>query len=259
MNLRDHGWFGYAPDDGVTKFVIVYTSRTGSNFLSSTLDSHPQILCHHELFNAGGIHGSLGCEQQGIDLELGTVEDRDRNPWRFLNTVFQRTLGHSTVGFKLAAHENKPVLVSVLLNRRIRKIVLRRDNLLDTFVSNLIAEHTGQWIQKTHAAAAAGGRPKVHVEPAAFRRYVRKMTFLYGGVRRMLAMTGQIWVDFEYNEIRDEGRMRELLAFLGVEATTDLTSSTRRQNPSPQRDKIRNYDELAAELAGSSHARFLTA
>jgi hypothetical protein len=96
------------------------------------------------------------------------------------------------------------------------------------------------------------------VDPAAFKRYVRKMTFLYGAVRRLLTLTGQDWLDFEFNEIRDPARMNALLRFLGVETEVGLTESTRRQNPSPQREKISNYDALAAALAGSSCARYLS-
>ena len=37
-----------------TRFVILAAPRSGSNLLCTLLDSHPEILCHHEVFNPVG-------------------------------------------------------------------------------------------------------------------------------------------------------------------------------------------------------------
>ena len=37
-----------------TRFVILAAPRSGSNLLCTLLNSHPEILCHHEVFNPVG-------------------------------------------------------------------------------------------------------------------------------------------------------------------------------------------------------------
>ena len=43
----------------MTRFVILAVPRTGSNLLCTLLNSHPEILCHHEVFNPQGIFTAL--------------------------------------------------------------------------------------------------------------------------------------------------------------------------------------------------------
>jgi LPS sulfotransferase NodH len=64
------------------RFVILAAPRTGSNWLCSLLNSHPDVLCHHELFNPSGVFYALGHRDGALDL--GTPEERDRRPLAFL-------------------------------------------------------------------------------------------------------------------------------------------------------------------------------
>src|SRR4051794_40219654 len=67
------------PGDAVpTRFVILAAPRTGSNMLVTLLGSHPDVLCHHELFNDTGIYYAVPLRGGGFDL--GTMEDRLHDP-----------------------------------------------------------------------------------------------------------------------------------------------------------------------------------
>ena len=82
---------GRFAESEATPFVIVFVARTGSNYLAAMLDSHPEIICHHEIFNPGGVHRSLSYKNS--DLSFGTVEERDRDPWSFLHRIYGFTDG----------------------------------------------------------------------------------------------------------------------------------------------------------------------
>ena len=56
------------PLAGAVRFVVVAVRRAGSNMLCTLLDSHPAILCHHELFNPRGIFYALGLRGAGFAL-----------------------------------------------------------------------------------------------------------------------------------------------------------------------------------------------
>jgi hypothetical protein len=60
------------------RFVIVAARRTGSNLLCTLVGSHADVLCHHELFNPGGIYYALPLRNGGFSL--GTIEERDADP-----------------------------------------------------------------------------------------------------------------------------------------------------------------------------------
>src|SRR5437763_1727781 len=111
--------------------------------LCTLLDSHPAILCHHELFNPAGIFYALGLRDGS--LALGTMAERDRDPMAFLNRLWGAHQGNACAGFKMTHRQNDMVFRSLLVDATIKKIILRRKNRVRTFVSRLIAERTGVW------------------------------------------------------------------------------------------------------------------
>ena len=59
-----------APDDQAPcRFVVLAVPRVGSNYLCSLLNSHPEILCHHELFHPKGIYLAYGYKDGRLDLD----------------------------------------------------------------------------------------------------------------------------------------------------------------------------------------------
>jgi LPS sulfotransferase NodH len=232
----------------VTRFIILATPRTGSNWLCTLLDSHPQILCHHEIFNPEGIH--VAYSVRGRKHDLGTVAERDRNPLAALERVWRWDLGHATVGFKINRGQSDTVLRRVLEDRSVRKIVIRRSNRVRTFVSELIAERTGEW--ESYPGLAIGlNKVKVRVDPGALAEHSRLNQRYYADAARMLRATGQTALEVLYEELGDQRTQRAVLRFLGVSSDVALRGATRRQNPAPLAALIEDFDALKTELRGS--------
>ena len=255
----------YGSQSGVQPFVILFLPRTGSNLLASVLDSHPDILCHHEIFNQRLPQCSQTVRSGEIALSLGTAIERDRDPWRFLDMVFSQTgvtpdgqvNRVKMVGAKISPYDNLWVVLSILLNRRVKKIVIKRSNFLAAYVSGQLAMKTGQWAVFKDKQVAAKPSQQVEVNVDRFYAYARKRRFFHSTVRSVLRLTGQLYAEVDYVTLKDPGVRSRLLAFLGVHETVQLSERTQKQERGSLADRITNFDELQRHLAGTRYSGLL--
>jgi LPS sulfotransferase NodH len=231
------------------KFVVLSIPRTGGNYLCSLLNSHPQVLCHHEVFNASGIFCSLDLRSRA-SYYFGTLAERDRDPLGFLERLWRKSFGRPLVGFKLNRGQNRAAFEAVLADPEVQKIVLSRRNRIRTFVSEMTAQLTGEW-ESYPGIRPPGARPKVPVPPAGLWRFVEHNRTYYDDAAQRLERSGQTALDLCYEELFQPGTVRRILEFLDADPTAELQGATRRQSPACLRDLIANFDELAAALQGT--------
>jgi hypothetical protein len=230
------------------RFVILAVPRTGSNLLCTLLNSHPEILCHHELFNPRGIFTAL-THREGCPF--GSIEERDRDPLRFLQRVWQAAAEYRCVGFKWTLGQNETVLRSVLHDPGVRKIVLRRRNRIKTYVSELIARHTQQW-EVYSAEELHVPRPQVFVEPSELWAYINRSEQFYQQIAATLDQSRQPCLGLEYESLGIEAEQHRMLAFLGVrDVAQRLVAQSVKQNPTDLCELIANFDDLAARIQDS--------
>lgn len=235
----------------VRKFVILAAPRTGSNLLCTLLNSHPSIVCHHELFNPRGIFVAL--DHRNGSLALGTVVQRDRSPLRFLDRVWELSLGARHIGFKLTRGQADPVMRHVLRDSSVSKIVLRRANRLKTFVSELIAEHTDQW-EAYNGGPEMSPSPMVKVELPALDAHARLNEAFYEGLRHELALGHQPYLDLLYENLHSRREHTRALSFLGVTPPHPrLSAASVKQSGRDLRAMIANFDELDVALRGTRY------
>jgi hypothetical protein len=240
-----------------TRFVILAAPRTGSNMLCTLLGSHPEILCHHEVFNPAGIFYALPYRDGGLDL--GTIEERDREPLKFLDRLWRSPLGFRYVGFKMTRGQDETVLQAVLDDPGIRKVILKRRSRLKTYVSEMISIQTGQW-EVYRAGDLIANRPKVRVDVSALRAHIALNDAFYTRIEKKLADSGQTFASVVYESLSRQEERRRLLAFLAVSPrTTEMRIASVKQNPTDVRESIANCAELDAALAGSDLAQELLA
>jgi LPS sulfotransferase NodH len=223
------------------RFVILAVPRTGSNLLCTLLNSHPQIVCHHELFNPQGIFAAH--DYRGEALAAESLNERDRDPLAFLERVWQTAPDSRCVGFKWTLGQSEEVLESVVHDRAVRKLVLRRGNRIKTFVSQKIAETTCQW-EVYEAQELAMPRPRVHVDPDQLLEHIATNQKFYGDLSDDLLKTGQPHLTIDYETLFD-GRVRNrMLEFLNVETEFSLHATSVKQNATDLRESISNFGEL---------------
>jgi LPS sulfotransferase NodH len=236
-------------DGGLTRFVILAVPRAGTNMLCTLLGSHPRVLCHHELFNDTGIRYALELRDSAFDL--GTMEERERDPRGFLERAWAADLGHSHVGFKMTHRQGSAaeVFAAVMHDRGVRKIVLRRENRVRTFVSRLIAERTGQW-EVYRGQPRVRERPSVIVDVGALEESIATDDAYYAELEAALAASGQPFLRVAYERLEARAEQARMLEFLGLPpARLEVTSL--QQNPEDLRELVANFDELEARLGST--------
>jgi hypothetical protein len=120
---------------GSPRVVVVAHPRSGSNSLVGILDCHPELTLLNEPFNEN--FSSWLPTNPDYRARITDVTSLDR--------VVDGILADYS-GFKVHSYQLETDLLAHLLCRRDLCVVfLRRRNLLEAVVSNLIAEQTGLW------------------------------------------------------------------------------------------------------------------
>ncbi len=233
----------------VTRFAVYAAPRTGSNWLCSLLDSHPEILCHHEIFNPDKILYSIPLRSQ--DFSLGTLAERDHAPALFLDKVWNTPMGHQFIGIKLNRGQNHRIFNQVLRDSPVKKIILRRRNRILAYVSEQIATQTGRW---EHYAWSEDARitQKVTVNVDDLMCYAKDNGDYYKKIIEILAGTGQEYLETYYEELDRQVERQRILAYIGVDQITQpLETLTKKQGGMPLQERIMNLAELQDELHGT--------
>lgn len=191
LPLRLGGSGGEPP---VVPFVVLSWQRSGSNLLCGMLHNHPGVTMHNEILNDAAIHTYTG--------DLNSTWDtgrREADPVAFLADALsagekqRRRLWHQqqqqeqqggpvvsapvaafptslAAGFKLFPEHwrpsTTPALQRLMADKRVRKVVLRRRDLLAVFVSKLRADKSGRYL------GAPLDDVSVRVDPAALQSFV---------------------------------------------------------------------------------------
>jgi LPS sulfotransferase NodH len=234
-----------------TRYVILAAPRTGSNLLCTLLNSHPEVLCHHELFNPNGIFYAL--EYRDGSLDLGSMEARDREPLAFLQRVWKVPQGANCVGFKMTRGQDAAVVQSLIEDAGVLKIILRRRNRLKTFISEKLAMQADRW-EVYEDDERAIDMPKLHVDVEAFRAHRELNERYYQDIIGALRAGRQPCIMTAYEDILNEPEQARLLEFLGVGAPdTKLIQASVKQSDRDLRTHIENYQELELALDGSEY------
>lgn len=226
------------------RFVIFAAPRTGSNLLCSLLNAHPEVLCHHGLFNPGGVHWAR--DRHGS----GGMAARDSNPVAFLDSVWASGGDARAIGFKMNRDENDDVADALLHDPAIRKILLKRRNRVRTYVSEEIARLTGVWESYDEPAEAA--IPALRVEADDLLRHSALNAAYYAALESSLRKTGQDWLETDYEALADRDEMARILAFLGIEAQAALPAASYKRGPADLGAVVANFEELAGALRGTA-------
>jgi len=231
------------------RFVILAAPRTGSNLLCTLLNSHPDILCHHEVFNPRGVFYAIDHRDGSIDL--GSVAERDRAPHEFLDRVWHETRGARHTGFKMTKGQNEDVMRRVTESESVQKIIVTRANRVRTYVSQLIAEHTDQW-EVYDEDRLARDVPRLFIDASALRSHAQSNAVFYAGLRATLRSTRQKWLEVRYGDLLLRDTHERLLAYLGA-APAPLAAASVRQNCRSLDTLIENYHELETALHDSAY------
>ncbi|WP_022707943.1 hypothetical protein [Paracoccus zeaxanthinifaciens] len=220
-------------------FVIFAEMRTGSNLLEATLNAIRGVTCHGEAFNPYMMGWPDKDELAGV-----TRDQREADPLPLLRILTDRP-GHLP-GFRYFHDHDPRVFDAIMQDRRCAKIVLTR-NPLDSYVSTRLAWETNQWkLNESETPIPAA----ITYDGAEFRENVTAIERFQMKVMHWLQVTGQSAFWLGYEDLRDADVMTGLLHWLGrtdiprVEPASDQVP----QNPREMSEKVRNFDQMQADL-----------
>lgn len=221
-------------------FVVFAEMRTGSNFLEENINDYPGLRCLGELFNPHFI-GHAGVEEaHGV-----TLAARNSNPMQLLSAIVGEDDG--LPGFRFFNDHDPRVLEAILPDPSVAKVILTR-NPVDSYVSHKIAQATGQWrlgdMKRAKTATAT-------FDADDFMAHLDRLQAFQLTILRGLQTTGQTGFYIAYEDLNDLAVLDGLAKFLGVEHQKEQTSTaTKVQNPKPLEEKVTNFSEMEAALAG---------
>lgn len=234
-----------------TRFVVISAARSGSNMLCGMLNSHPQVLCHHEMFHPINVWYAFGYRDGEIDL--GTTQERDRSPGDFIEAIWRNHLGHHAVGFKLLRSQSWKAHKYVLYGQTVKKILLVRKGRLAVYVSHQVARQTGRYSTAQRTPAREDGA-SVRVNLRSFKRYSARNNRYFGKVRKVLHATRQDYLELYYEDLLSEDVKTRLLEYLQVDPDPGLINPVnKKQATTPLRHRIVNANDLADQLRGTEH------
>lgn len=233
----------------MTRFAIFAAPRTGSNLLCTLLNSHPRVLCHHEVFNPQGVFTAH--DYHGDLLNVESLRQRDDDPLGFLELVWQTGGDEMAVGFKWTRGQEQRVLSSVLKDAGVKKIILRRRNRIKTYVSERIAQATHQW-EVYSPQDLMLPRPRIEVDDADLREHIASNEHFYAEIMDTLARPSQPHLLLDYETLLQREVQVRIFEFLEVASPqTPPVPGSVKQNPSDLRETIANFAELSSRLTGS--------
>lgn len=227
-----------------THFAIFAAMRTGSNLLERLMNQYDGLTCHGELFNPHFIGTS------GQETAFGlSMTDRDRDPQLLITKAQDATEG--LAGFRIFDGHDPRIEDRVLADPTCAKIILRR-NPIDSYVSLEIARQTDQWILGN---AVSRKTARIRFEAGAYQRFLDERNGFYGRIDRAIRSNGQVPFELRYEELKDPDILNGLAAWLGIDdRRMSFREPIKRQNPEPLAEKVVNFDDMAAYLAGSTEA-----
>ncbi len=229
------------------KFIVYGQSRSGSTLLIDLIDSHPEITCEGELLESDW--GYLPSNRLCSLVKL--------YPYPFFN--YRRRLAKTKVyGFKLFCFHlrNKQKAIQRLSRTGWKIIYLKRNNLFEQTISNLIALETKHW----------------HSKPG-FVVPTYKVTIPLARLEHSLK-TRERWCAFEeaslqgidFLQIEYEGDLKgahlhqqaadRVFSYLGLESTP-VQSDFRKTDTRSYREILKNYDEILEYIRDTQYGHMV--
>ena len=233
----------------MTRFVIISAGRSGSEFLVSLLDSHPDVMCLSEVF-------------QEKDDNFKSYVERGYSPLDILRITYE-ICQNKTRGFKLLYYQARgtrdpmfgdaDVWHSLIEQEDIRVIHLVRDNGLARLISLKISETTDIW----HYYTERDDNP-IHVKLS-----LDECLQNWSGCELKENKVDEDFsrhpiIKVHYNELATdpESTTNEVQRFLGVKEHR-LKNTLRKRHRHPF-DYLENFNELKRHFEGTRWECFFT-
>jgi SAM-dependent methyltransferase len=231
------------------RFVVLAMQRTGSNMVVSALRSHPAIHCHGELFRRSDEATRRLRSVPTFDARFHDISFRMEHPEEYLEAVLGIDYGVEFVGFKLLSRQHLGMRDRLAADPRYFKILLRRDNVLARYSSEILTTSIRRGEAKT------GDR--IAFAADKFMAFRRMHDQFYDETYTRLKASGQPFLEISYVDACTTAGLHSIVHAIGADSSVKLHTKTRKRNSSNVLGRFSNPEDVQAYLArnGLEHWR----
>jgi len=210
-----------------TRFIVLSRSRTGSNLLTSLLNSHRNIDAEGEALRR--LHGRSA--PAVIDARFGA------------QPFFIHAKGFKVFYYHPLDGSSDQVWRDLTGRPDLAVIHLRRRNILRTIISRQIADRSDEWLRRSPERLPVPASKAITISPAELTRaFEQTRTWEQEGELRFVDhRTLSIWYEDLVSDL--DQTFATITAFLGVRNVRPRTR-LRRQNPEPLHALLVDHEEL---------------
>jgi LPS sulfotransferase NodH len=247
-------------------FALLTTQRTGSSWLTTLLDSHPEADAYGELFLAAEDSrppwGAQTMDRFGSFRSAapgrGQRSGRPGVTFAYLDRLFASNPTVRAIGFKLMYDQaaRHPEALVYCLRKGARVIHLVRTNVLDVLISRelMLARDTPHATAERELTAV-----RVVLEPDTIRRRLHALEAQTAFFRQLLRVLRFRHIEVRYDTlVSDPDAIQPVLRFLDLPADTALHSPLVKISDGKQSELVENYDAVAHALRRTRFASLLT-
>lgn len=233
------------------RFVVAGIQRTGTNYIRTLLDSHPDVLCIGEAF-LDWYREPLGYprfRRSGWRRRVGHWLHRRRQLTEYLDGLYGMP-GLRAIGFKLMHTQliQYPAVGDYLTTRRPKVMHVVRNNVLRTLVSRKLARARNLYHSREAVPPAS-----IRLEPSSLIRELEAIDTEAAAWEGFLRGLEVLRVEYESMLEEPVAECRRMLGFLGVDADAELASPFQRVTSGGLEDLLENYDEVVERVGGTRY------
>lgn len=228
-------------------FVVLAAPRTGSNHLCTLLGSTPGVAMHYELFHPNDSFFAKGTQ---ASKALATpVQDRNADPVAFLNRV-KASDSHLKVGFKLFPGHADKLMRHLVEAPGVRKLVLRRDNVLAVYASSVKA----MMQQRFYAHDPSCPNVLVQFDAEKFDKFRATYEGWYAQIGALATEAGEPFFFLPYAQIGNPHVTAAAVHYVtGRTPRSELKSTHVKTGSTDIVSRFENADEVDAWLTANGH------
>lgn len=244
------------------KFCVITTPRSGSTWLATLLDSHPQIKSFEEPFIWRADRPNW------TDTQFPTYYEYKANSksksifdlFKYLDILntYQAETDFDIIGFKVMYNqiqENPEIMLKLLLDNY-RIIHLIRQNYLDVIISRAAKKQH----KIAHSSTVQYKTKQVTLDTSYLIEDLKRCDRNNKIFRSLLKIMPLKVLEITYESMQQDYNLvlSSVADFLNVSSDSiTFKSDLKRINKGEYADKIANYDRVLETLSGSSYMKFL--
>jgi len=247
----------------MTKFIIFGIQRTGTTFLMSLLNSHPDVFCTHELFiqhmfpefdeeqHPQAISYNLYCKRNSKpdifipdNHPLDGIRKSSVLPDDFISN-FCKIQGYKAIGFKLMLNQLSDNIIQSLKKHQFKFIIIKRMNYLDTYISEKASGHNKIMHQTTDTSSELELK-QFRLEPFSV---CQRLLTLEMSTKKLQEIANKfkfenISIEYENLVAQPQINIQKICDFLNVKFKDNLKSKYIKLLPKNKEETILNLDEI---------------